>query len=129
MLDLQSELALGSDTVAKTQQLFDEMQAEAKPLGAQVVELEKALGDLFSGHSVDETALPERVDALAGLMGQLRVIHLRAHIRTAALLTPSQIERYQQLRGYAAVDAGAQTGGAGGGGSSMVDVHAHHHGQ
>ncbi|MGH7544628.1 MAG: hypothetical protein ACREKI_00435 [Gemmatimonadota bacterium] len=35
------------------------------------------------------------------LQGELRAVHLWAHVETARLLTPAQIERYDELRGYA----------------------------
>ena len=101
VLDLQSELELDAETVASAEQLFREMQAAAQPLGARVVELEKELGELFSSRSVEEEMLAQKVDALATLMGQLRTIHLRAHIEMASLLTSEQRAEYQRLRGYA----------------------------
>lgn len=114
VLDLQSEL--DATVVAKTEELFKEMQAAAKPIGTQVVALEKELGELCASRSIDEPMLPQKVDALAALMGQLRVIHLRTHIRMTALLTADQIASYQRLRGYASagseVAEGQPTAGA-----------------
>jgi hypothetical protein len=37
---------------------------------------------------------------LANLYGQLRLIHLRAHLQVTPLLTPKQIAVYNELRGY-----------------------------
>ncbi|HKP58554.1 MAG TPA: hypothetical protein VJV78_17630 [Polyangiales bacterium] len=102
VLDLRSELGLDQATVEGAEQLFEEMKSEAQPLGAHVVALEKSLGEAFASQSVDESALSERVGALAELMGQLRGVHLRAHIRMKELLTPEQVARYQELRGYPA---------------------------
>jgi Spy/CpxP family protein refolding chaperone len=121
VLDLQSQLDLDQRTIEQAQQLFQQMQSEAQPLGAQVVELEKSLGERFASQSIDESALPQQLDALAALMAQLRAIHLRAHIRMKALLTPQQVARYRELRGYLASDSGAPTAGA------PADPHAAHH--
>lgn len=128
VLDLQSELDLDADVVAKTEQLFREMQAAAQPLGAQVVEKEKELGELYASRSIDETALPPKIDELGALMAQLRVVHLRTHIRMASLLSPEQIAKYRQLRGYASVGAETesdpQTQPAAG---AAADPHSAHH--
>jgi len=119
VLDLQTALGLDGSAVDRAQQLFEEMQSEAKPLGEQVVALEKALGEAFAAQTVDESALAAQVEALGKRMAQLREIHLRAHIRMRAVLTPQQVARYQELRGYATASA---TAGAG------ADAHgAHHH--
>jgi Spy/CpxP family protein refolding chaperone len=128
VLDLQSELELDAEVIAKTEELFKEMQAAAKPLGTQVVALEKELGDLYASRSIDEPMLLQKVDALAALMGQLRVIHLRTHIRMTALLTADQIASYQRLRGYVsagsevAMEAEAQPAAG-----SAADAHSAHH--
>jgi hypothetical protein len=36
------------------------------------------------------------------LQGQVRQVHLDAHIEQTALLTPAQIAKYNRLRGYEA---------------------------
>jgi len=129
VLDLQSQLGLNDETVAAAEALFEEMKAEAQPLGARVVDLEKELGELYASRTINETVLPQKVDDLASIMGQLRVAHLRAHIKMTALLTPQQIERYRQLRGYSPratqtpVRAEAQPVAG-----SSADPHSAHHG-
>jgi Spy/CpxP family protein refolding chaperone len=122
VLDLRSELGLDEDAIQGAQKLFEEMQAAAQPLGAQVVALEKALGETFASQSADEDAVSQQVDALAELMAQLRALHLRAHIRMKALLSPQQVARYQELRGYSVSPSSVDAAGAG------ADAHsAHHH--
>jgi hypothetical protein len=37
---------------------------------------------------------------IAALQGELRAIHLAAHLTTRAILSESQIIRYNELRGY-----------------------------
>ena len=50
---------------------------------------------------------------LATIQGYLREVHLRAHLATRALLSESQIARYNEIRGYAgASPTGASPAGA-----------------
>jgi hypothetical protein len=40
--------------------------------------------------------------AIAATQGRLRAAHLRYHLAMAELLTPGQVRRYADLRGYGA---------------------------
>ncbi len=40
------------------------------------------------------------IGELAVLQGRLRAIHLAAHLETTSVLSPAQIARYGELRGY-----------------------------
>ena len=59
-----------------------------------------------------------RAGAAAAADGQLRAVHLRAHLAMKAALTPEQFARYDRLRGYAgyAGNAAPRGGGHGAGG-------------
>jgi hypothetical protein len=128
VLDLQSDLGLDAAIVAKADEIFREMQAAAQPLGATVVQMEKELGELYASRSIEEAMLQPKVDDLAALMGQLRVVHLRAHIRMASLLTTDQIENYQRLRGYTSRGSEAMTSAdAQPAADSAGDAHSAHH--
>ena len=48
-----------------------------------------------------EEALSAAVAKIARLQGELRTIHLRAHLATRDTLTRHQILEYDRLRGYA----------------------------
>jgi hypothetical protein len=80
--------------------LMQRHKAEARDLGAELVALERELDGLFASR----TATPSQVDAVLHRIGEktaaLRGSHLKTHIEAAAILTPSQIERYTALRGY-----------------------------
>jgi septal ring factor EnvC (AmiA/AmiB activator) len=75
---------------------------EARALGAEVVRLERDLDRLFA----ERRASAEVVDRLAADIGaaqaKVRASHLNAHLLATALLTPAQVDRYVELRGYAA---------------------------
>jgi len=94
-LSLTPEQRLG------VQRVFDVMERDAKRLGTRVVDEERALEAAFRGGSITEAELGDRVARLAVIQGELRQVHLRAHVATHALLTQAQRARYAELRGYA----------------------------
>jgi hypothetical protein len=76
---------------------MDAHKAEARHIGAKLVESERALDALFASGAVGG----EAVRAAAALAGEYRLSHLDAHRRTRALLSSEQVARYDELRGYA----------------------------
>ena len=101
VLDLPAELGLTAAQRAAVQVAFVEMDAEARRLGAAIVEAERALDGRFARGDLGAAELDRAVDAIAALQGKLRAAHLRAHLATRAALTPEQVARYDALRGYA----------------------------
>lgn len=110
VLDLREQLGLSAAQEAAVRRAFDAMQAEAKSLGARIVEAERELDARFAAAAMDAAELDRRVAEIAALQGKLRAAHLRAHLATRAILGAEQIARYDALRGY-----GHHTG-----------AHAHH---
>ena len=100
VLDLSAELGLTPEQQSLAQALFDDMQREAAALGEVIVAQESELNARFA----DAAATTDTVEFLAlsigRLNGELRVVHLRAHLAMRALLSPEQIEAYAALRGY-----------------------------
>src|SRR5262249_53708604 len=82
------------------QQLFDGMAREAQRLGAMILAEERALESEFRKGSISESDLRAGVARIAALQGQLRAVHLRAHVETRPVLSEQQIRHYNQLRGY-----------------------------
>jgi Spy/CpxP family protein refolding chaperone len=105
VLQLAAQLHLTEAEKADTEQLRDVMLRDATRLGKLIVEKESELDKLFAGRKIDETQLRSRVAEIAGLQGELRVVHLRAHLEMMRILTPGQIKRYAELRGYQGADA------------------------
>ena len=100
VLTLAKELKLTESQRQQVQAIFDRMSAAAKPLGAELVEHEKVLDGLFANGEITTDRLAAETAAIGELQGQLRSVHLTAHLETRPLLNPEQIARYQQLRGY-----------------------------
>jgi Spy/CpxP family protein refolding chaperone len=100
VLDLADQLALSAEQQAAVQQLFDEMQAQAVVLGAQLMAGEAALDRLFADNEASYTSVQTATAEIGQLQGALRSHHLRYHLAMRELLRPQQVTRYQQLRGY-----------------------------
>ncbi len=101
VLELADDLALTPEQRAEAERLMHEVKSEARTLGAQIVERERHLDQLFA----DGEATPEMVDRITAHIavanGQLRAAHLRAHVAMRDALTPEQIATYDRLRGHA----------------------------
>jgi Spy/CpxP family protein refolding chaperone len=113
-LELADRLSLTEEQRRKTQELMRAHKAEARAIGAKLVEAERALEALFRSGQVDKTQLEKAVRHAASLQGEYRLSHLETHRRMRALLTDEQVRRYDHLRGYSA------PGGQGG------STHKHH---
>ena len=87
------------------------MRAEAVRLGRLFVEKEAALNRLFGDVRAGSANLQRLVGETARLQGELRLSHLRAHLEMRSILTPQQIARYNELRGYGTGDAPRQRHG------------------
>lgn len=101
VLELADKLGLTAEQRADVKRLMEAHKAEARHIGAKLVESERALDALFRSGKVGQNALAEAVRAAAALAGDYRLAHLETHRRTRALLTAEQVARYDELRGYA----------------------------
>ena len=102
VLELADKLALTGDQRAQVQGLFDSMKAEALPLGAKLIEQEAELDKQFATRTVTPESLKTSTAAVAATQGTLRETHLKYHLSTGSMLTPSQMTKYAELRGYGA---------------------------
>lgn len=102
VLDLADELSLTAAQRARTQQLFESMQAEAQRLGRALVEAEAQLDRSFAARSIEQASLTEQLERIGALQAELRGVHLHAHLAQVEILAPEQIAAYDRLRGYSA---------------------------
>src|SRR5215471_17980640 len=100
VLDLAEPLQLSEEQRHKTQAIFEAMRTETVRLGQELVDRERHLDMLFAAGTIAEAQLEQLVADLATIHGQLRTVHLRAHLAQRAILTPEQLRRYDALRGY-----------------------------
>ncbi|MBA3592217.1 MAG: periplasmic heavy metal sensor [Pseudomonadota bacterium] len=99
-LELATQLELSTEQKQASQALMTRHKAEARDLGPQLVEAERALDRAFSSRQIDAARLATHTERLGQLQARLRMSHLETHLQQTALLTPTQISRYAQLRGY-----------------------------
>ena len=99
-LDLANDLGLSEGQVRRLDAIYQRMNAEARTLGAALIERERALDALFAGGGITPENLAAETARIADIQGRLRAVHLAAHIETRALLGPEQVARYNRLRGY-----------------------------
>jgi hypothetical protein len=116
VLDLGAQLPLSEAQRAETQRIYDRMHQEAVRLGALIVDKEKELDRLFATQAVQSDTLRSLTQQIAQLHGELRFVHLQAHVEMKRLLSPEQVEAYDALRGYTA-----------GAGAAPHTGHHHHH--
>jgi hypothetical protein len=107
LLDLAEPLTLSPVQIAQFTRIFNSMEREAQSIGADIVEAEQHLSASFADTTISDETLSHQISDLADLYGQLRGVHLQAHIQSRSLLTEEQIAHYNTLRGYnqAATDA------------------------
>ncbi len=101
VLEMREALALTADQKSKTEAVFGRMQSRAIAVGNELLQQERALDAQFASHTVTAETLDRSLARIAKLQGEVRLVHLQAHLEQTALLTADQINRYNQLRGYA----------------------------
>lgn len=106
VLELANELRLTAEQRAATEALFQRMQADARRLGAALLEAEQAQDRRFDHRHIDAASLQATTASVAALGGELRAVHLAAHLGQVAVLTPGQIAEYQTRRGYLSTPSG-----------------------
>lgn len=101
VLENADALALSPEQRARTKALFEAMKAEAVPLGERLIREETELNHLFASRAVRPASLEAATTAIGATQGQLRAAHLRYHLAMMDVLTPEQVRRYGEVRGYA----------------------------
>jgi len=100
VLDSATELKLSHEQFTKTQQIYGKMHNAAVRLGEVIVQKEKQLDSLYATQKISEAQLRAVVGEIARLQGELRIVHLNAHLEMKKILTPVQTAKYDELRGY-----------------------------
>ena len=101
VLELENSLGLSDAQRQTAQELFAAMQAEAIPLGEQLIAQEGELDRQFADRTITEASLALVMQSIGATQALLRTAHLKYHLAMLAALTPHQAQRYAELRGYA----------------------------
>jgi Spy/CpxP family protein refolding chaperone len=98
VLELKDRLKLTADQEAKAQALMHAMFSESKPKSARLLELEAKLRRFFADRTADVTAVRATVAEVERASGEVRLVHLLAHLKTRELLTEDQRRIYHEAR-------------------------------
>lgn len=113
VLELAGDLALTDQQRTAVEAIRRAMLDRAVPLGERLIAAEGALDAAFSDGALTADRVADLTAEAATVEGELRAVHLAAHLETAPLLTPHQRMLYARLRGYD--DPAAPHGGGHGG--------------
>jgi Spy/CpxP family protein refolding chaperone len=102
VLELGEQLGLTEAQRRRMQDLFDAMKAETIPLGERLLVQEAELERQFSGRTATAAILTAATAEIGATQGALRAAHLRYHLSTVEILTPEQVCKYAETRGYVA---------------------------
>jgi len=105
ILEMKDEIDLDKEQQIAIEKIYQQMKAAAASKGQMMIAAETELDRRFKHNEIDDVRLVELVTQIARLRGELRLIHLSAHLETWPVLTEHQVARYNQLRGYSEADA------------------------
>jgi Spy/CpxP family protein refolding chaperone len=98
VLELKDRLRLTPEQERATRELLDAMFAEARPRSARLLASEARLRDLFARGAADEPALRAAVAEVEQARADVRLVHLRSHVKTRDLLSEDQRRAYHAAR-------------------------------
>lgn len=105
LLDMvDTEMNFTDEQLEQIEEIYKEMRDDAIQLGEQIIDIERELNDSFVDGTVTQKNLEDRVNESAEIYGQLRYVHLSAHLKMMGILTGEQIQLYNDLRGYTSGD-------------------------
>jgi hypothetical protein len=100
VLELKDQLSLSPQQLSQIQLLLEDMRKAAIPAGERLISAEADIEAVFSAGRAEEKSLRRLLAVAESARSELRFIHLSQHYKTAQLLQPEQIQRYNRLRGY-----------------------------
>jgi Spy/CpxP family protein refolding chaperone len=98
LLDIHDSLRMGPGQVQRIANLYDEMRAAAAGKGQMIIVKEEELEDLFGSGRADEPTVRKLASEIGRMRGDLRAVHLTAHLKAWGLLTEEQRTRYKAIR-------------------------------
>jgi hypothetical protein len=104
LLELKDEIDLSAEQIRAIEDIYTNMKQEAVPLGLELIELERELNNHFANRTITNELLRQILQKIAQVHGQLRYVHLSAHLKTPDILKSEQITLYNKLRGYSSDD-------------------------
>ncbi|MXQ12291.1 hypothetical protein [Microvirga makkahensis] len=100
VLELGDRLGPTGEQRTRVRDLHAAMRTETVPLGERLIAQETDLDRQFATQSVAPASLQAATPDIGATQGALRGPHLRYHSFALEVLTPEQVRRYSELRGY-----------------------------
>ena len=100
VLELADQLNLTVEQRQRVQRLYDAMKEEAVAAGEKLIASERELDRGFAAHNMTVAHLSMLMVKIGERQGAVRAAHLKYHLATTDILSPEQIQRYAELRGY-----------------------------
>jgi Spy/CpxP family protein refolding chaperone len=100
VLDLANELKLSNEQEAKITTIYDNMKKKAVDLGQKIVNVEKIANGEFINKTITDSQIKQLIFNSSEIYGQLRYAHLSTHLKMLDILSPEQVNLYNNLRGY-----------------------------
>jgi hypothetical protein len=100
VLDMASELRLTNGQRMEIEHIYQNMSITAKSVGSAIIAIEQDMDEAFANKTITQENLKLMLDKSADLYGQLRFVHLSAHLDTIQMLTTEQVQMYNTMRGY-----------------------------
>lgn len=100
LLELSDELDLNDAQIEALTELRDVMRTEAIEWGQAYIDAERDLNDAFVSSVPSPEELQRLVQSAADARSRLRTAHLSAHLTTVQIVSDSQVQLYNRLRGY-----------------------------
>lgn len=104
-LEFADAIGLSADQRARTEAILAAMREEAVALEETIVAEEVALDGLFAAGAIPPEALAAATARIGALGGELRAVHLGAHVQMMEVLRHEQVAAYARLRGSGAGEA------------------------
>ena len=101
VLEHAQALGLSNAQRSASEALMLKHKAAAREIGKELVAAERGLDAAFADKTIDAARLAGLTREIGLKQAKLREEHLLTHLEQTALLTPEQVSRYAQLRGYA----------------------------
>lgn len=122
VLDMASELQLTDKQRVEIELIYQNMSNIAKSIGAAIIDIEQDMDGAFANNTITQENLKLLLDKSAALYGQLRLVHLSAHLDTVQMLSMEQVQMYNKIRGYDS----ESTGNSNSSSSNDDDSSSHH---
>ncbi len=107
VLDMASELQLTDEQRMGIERIHQNMSSSAKSIGGAIIDTEHQIDGAFANKTIIQENLKFMLDKSADLYGQLRFVHLSAHLNTMQILSAGQVQTYNKIRGYESESAGS----------------------